>query len=107
MNFDEKTVQVVWEKGRAQDDKDSAEWRKDECGAWINRNQYGNEVSEFGWKIEAIAPGAPQTLENLRPYQHENTFNSATGQSHCQVTADRTGVPPTAIIDKPRNKTTG
>ena len=107
MKFDEKTVQTVWEKGRALNDKDSTEWRKDECGAWINHNQYGNEASEFGWKIEHIAPGAPQTAENLRPYQHENAFNQAAGQSHCRVTADREGVPPTARIDKPRNKSTG
>jgi hypothetical protein len=107
MEFDEKAVQAVWEKGRTLNNTDSTEWRKDECGAWIKRNQYGNQASEFGWKIEPIAPGNPQTPENLRPYQHENTFNTASGQQQCRVTADREGVPPTASIDKPRNKPAG
>ena len=104
MEFDDETVQSVWEKGRATNDKDSTEWRKDECGAWIRRDQYGNQVSEFGWKIENVASGTPQTIENLRPFQHENSFDRATGQQHCRITADREGMLPTASIDRPRNK---
>ena len=107
MEFNEETVQGAWEKGRATNDQDSTEWRKDECGAWIRRNLYGNQVSEFGWKIENVAPGKPQAIENLRPYQHENSFDKATGQRHCRVTADREGLPPTASIDRPRNKSAG
>lgn len=104
MEFNDETVQGVWEKGRATNDKDSNEWRKDECGAWIRCDLYGNQASEFGWKIENVAPGKPHALENLRPYQHENSFDKATGQPHCRVMADREGLPPTASIDRPRNK---
>lgn len=107
MKFDNETVQGVWEKGRATNDKDSSEWRKDECGAWINRDLYGNRVAEFGWKIENVAPGKPQKIENLHPYQHENAFDQATGQPRCRVTADRDGLPPTAGIDRPCNKSAG
>jgi hypothetical protein len=106
MEFDDKTVQGVWEKARATQDKDPTDWRKDECGAWIKRSQYGNQLSEFGWKIENITPGANPELKNLRPYQHENAFDKATGKPHCRVTADREGLAPTASIDTPRNTST-
>jgi len=107
MAFNDEIVQGIWEKARATLDKDPTEWRKDECGAWIYRSHYGNQVSEFGWKIENVRPGEQPELENLRPFQHENSFDKATGQPHCRVTADREGLSPTASIDTPRNKTAG
>ena len=107
MDFNNETVLGVWEKARATNDKDPTEWRKDECGAWINRNHYANLLSEFGWKIENVTPGEDPLLENLRPFQHENAYDKATGQAHCRVTADREGLPPTASIDTPRNKAAG
>jgi len=107
MDFNDETVQGVWEKARATNDKDPTEWRKDECGAWINRNHYANRLSEFGWRIENVMPGEDPVLNNLRPFQHENTFDRATGQAHCRITADREGLSPTASIDSPRNKTAG
>ena len=107
MEFNDETVQGVWEKARATNDKDPTDWRKDECGAWIKHSHYDNQVSEFGWKIENVTPGEHHALENLRPFQHENSFDEATGQSHCRVTADREGLSPTASIDTPRNKSAG
>jgi hypothetical protein len=104
MEFNDETVQGVWEKGRAMNDMDSNEWRMDECGAWIFRDQYGNGVSEFGWKIENVAPGKPHAVENLRPYQHDNSFDIGTGQRYCKVVADRENLLPSASTDKPRNK---
>ena len=104
MEFTNETVQSAWEKARATNDKDPTEWRKDECGAWINRSHYGNQVSEFGWKLENLRPGEDPKLENLRPFQHANSFDKATGQPHCRVTADREGLASTASIDTPRNK---
>jgi hypothetical protein len=107
MEFNNETVQGVWEKARATNDMDPNEWRKDECGAWIKYDQYGHQGSDFGWKIESVRPGEHQTLENLRPFQHENSFVLATGQPRCLVTADREGMSPTASIDTPRNKSAG
>lgn len=107
MEFNNETVQGVWEKARAMNDRDASEWRKDECGAWINHDKYGNKASEFGWKIESVTAGEQQTLENLRAYQHENSFVLDTGQPRCHVTADREGMSPTASIDTPRNKSAG
>ena len=104
MEFDNETVQSVWEKARATNDQNPDEWRKDECGAWIKFDQYGHQASEYGWKIESIKAGDQHKLENLRPFQHENSFVLATGQARCRITADREGISPTASIDTPRNK---
>ncbi len=104
MEFDNETVQSVWEKARATNDQNPDEWRKDECGAWIKFDQYGHQASEYGWKIESIKAGDQQKVENLRPFQHENSYVLATGQARCRITADREGISPTASIDTPRNK---
>jgi hypothetical protein len=34
---------------------------QDACGAWMRREHFGHEASEFGWKIERVAPGARRT----------------------------------------------
>lgn len=103
MEFDDKTVQAVWEKGRATNNRDSTEWRKDECGAWIRYDQY-NKSAEFGWKIVNVDPAASRSIEQLRPYHYENSYDTANKQQHCKVMADREGLPPTATVDEPRNK---
>ena len=54
MSFSEKTIQDVWEKGTVVAKYDSAKWRKDQCGAWISRSQYGNRDSQYGWEIDHI-----------------------------------------------------
>jgi hypothetical protein len=49
---------------------DPKDWRKDQCGAWIARNQYGNRNSRYGWEVDHIKPeseGGGDELSNLRP----------------------------------------
>ncbi|MGD8524876.1 MAG: hypothetical protein PVJ63_01410 [Thioalkalispiraceae bacterium] len=104
MKYSQEIVQAVWEKARGMNDHDASEWRKDECGAWIRRDQYGKEVSEFGWKIEAVTAEESPTVENLRAFQHQNSYLLDTREARCMVTADREGIAPTASIDTPRNK---
>jgi hypothetical protein len=69
-------IEAVWAHGRTLPEADSAEWRQDACGAWIRREHFGREDSEFGWKIEQIAAGA-QSAENLRPFQWRNGYDIA------------------------------
>ncbi len=105
MEFDGYIIQQVWEKCRATSDQDPTEWRKDECGAWVKRDHYGNEESEYGWKIANVSKGGPDELENLRPFHHANSFDIAVGRPKCHITADRSGVEqPTQHIDEPRNR---
>jgi hypothetical protein len=104
MAYSEETVQRVWEKARAMPERDPLEWRQDECGAWIQRPQYGSGSAEFGWKIENVSPGHPDEPENLRPFHRDNAFDRALGKSRCHVVADRDNIPPTAQVGTPRNK---
>jgi hypothetical protein len=93
MAYSDTIVSAVWEQhARAVPDQDRDEWRKDECGAWINRRHYGNTESEFGWKIENVSPGGTDTPDNLRPYHHENGYDVPGRKAHCLVSADAGGV---------------
>ena len=87
MAWSEDTIQKVWEKGRAVEGNDSAKWRKDECGAWIARNQYGNRDSQYGWEIDHISSGGSDTVSNLRPLQWRNNVDKSDGRLKCNVTA--------------------
>ncbi len=103
MEFSEEKIQQVWEKARGTLDQDSNVWRKDECGAWINRDQYGSEYSDYGWKIENVSLANSSAVENLRPFHRGNSFDRNVGQAKCHVTADRTGLEAREHIDQPRN----
>jgi hypothetical protein len=104
MAFNDETIDRVWQKARSMTEPTSELWRRDECGAWIRRDHYGSEHSEFAWKIENVSPGGPDVLENLRPFHRANGFDRATGHARCRVTADQTGVPVMEHIQEPRNR---
>lgn len=74
-DYSEKQLNEVWEKAKIvnQDSKD--EWRKDYAGAWINRNQYGNHDSTYGWDVDHAKPQSKNGADNLSnwvPLQWEN-----------------------------------
>lgn len=104
MGYSEQLIQQVWEKGRANTDISAELWREDECGAWINREHYGNTNSDFGWKIVNAAPGESDTLKNLRPFHHRNVYDLANQHAKCHVTADRTGLATFEHTFQPRNR---
>lgn len=73
--INEDTIQKIWEKARIVSGYDSNYIRKDPCGAWILRNDYGNNKSLFGWEIDHVYPesaGGRDDWDNLRPLQWEN-----------------------------------
>ena len=93
MGFSEDTVQKVWEKATVVSGNDPKHWRKDECGAWITRNQYGNRDNKYGWEIDHIKPesqGGGEELSNLRPLQWQNNAGKQTGRLTCPVSASGT-----------------
>ncbi len=104
MKYGEQIIQQVWEKARASGEIDSNVWREDECGAWIRREDYGRTDSEFGWRIVNVAPGAPDTPENLRAFHLLNVYDLANGQARCHVAGDRTGMPVFEHTFDPRNR---
>lgn len=92
-NFSDDTVQKVWEKGTVVPNNNPAVWRKDHCGAWINRNQYGNRNSDWGWEIDHItleSNGGSDNLSNLRPLQWENNASRQEKYWSCKITSSGT-----------------
>jgi hypothetical protein len=104
MELSGELIQRIWEKARGMTELSSELWRKDECGAWIKRDQYGHTHSEFGWKVENVSPGGPEVLENLRPFHHANGYDRAGRHEKCHVTADQASVPVTGHLREPRNR---
>lgn len=81
-------IQLVWEKGTCIVDNDSNIWRKDECGAWIQRSMHGDRTSQYGWEIDLISPHGPEEFSNLRPLHWKNCVGKGTGKLICRVTAN-------------------
>ena len=72
--FDTKVIEQVWNKGVIVDGYDQTLFRKDCCGAWIVKSEYG-KTGPFGWEIDHVFPqvkGGSEDLVNLRPMQWEN-----------------------------------
>lgn len=90
--FTEEQIQQVWEKAQTIDNQPKEKFRKDVCGAKIQRTNYKNESSHYGWEIDHIIPvcnGGKDNIENLQVLQWRN--NRAKGddetdpQKYCQV----------------------
>jgi hypothetical protein len=90
MSFTEDVINKVWMKGKAVAGNDPAVWRKDDCGAWMQRSQHGERGSKYGWEIDHISAGGSDAISNLRPLHWENNVAKSDGRLRCVVTSSGT-----------------
>jgi len=91
MSWTEEEIQAVWNKGHIVEGKDSNNFRKDDCGAWMRRTEHGGRNSIYGWEIDHIIPkanGGTDDIDNLRPLQWENNLARENNpEAPCVVTS--------------------
>ena len=91
MAFTDEIIQKVWDKATVIRNYDEKKFRKDQCKAWIVRNEYGNRKSDYGWEIDHITPvsaGGRDILSNLRPLHWENNLTKSDGRLICTTTSE-------------------
>ena len=76
-NWTEEEKREIWNKGEIVPGYDKNIWRKDQCGALIKWNCYGDRSSQTncGWEIDhrnPVANGGTDDLWNLDPLQWNN-----------------------------------
>lgn len=90
MGFTDDVIRQVWGKAQIVAGNRSNEWRKDQCGAWIGFQFYGDRNSQYGWEIDHMTPvdsGGTDGLSNLRSLQWENNASKQQGRLTCPITA--------------------
>lgn len=73
-DFPASTVNAAWDKGHHVPGYDPALVRKDLCGAFIRRTDYGG-ATDTGWEIDHVRPvsqGGADHIGNLQPLQWKN-----------------------------------
>lgn len=85
--FSDFMVQAVWMKGQIVPGADPNFRRKDSCGAWIDRDRYGDRSSQnnTGWEVDHINPNGGDDLSNLRPLQWYNNVAKSDGRLSCPI----------------------
>jgi len=94
-------IDSVWERGRVMPEADPQVWRQDACGAWMKREHFEREDSDFGWKMESLSSG---DSGSLRPFNVRNHYDIGAGRAQCHATADRSKVPAEKYASPPRNR---
>jgi hypothetical protein len=88
MNYAEDVILKVWQKGQIDEYNIPNNFRKDNCGAWIERTEYENTKSPFGWHIGKIDLDSDSgNITNLYPVHSKNNIRNQDGTINCKVTS--------------------
>jgi len=81
-------LDAIWSKASTVQGNDPSRWRKDECGAWIGKKEYGDRDSEYGWEIHHIDGNPDNNIpSNLLPLQWKNNLaRDKPNSKKCEVT---------------------
>jgi hypothetical protein len=89
--FNALTIMLVWNKAQQVPGFDPNVYRKDSCGAWIEKSSYGT-LGDYGWEVDHMKPVAKQgadDLTKLQPLHWRN--NRGKGDSYpnwsCSISA--------------------
>lgn len=84
-------IDAVWQKGTVVPGKDPSRIRKDACGAFIQRDLYGDTTENgLGWEVDHVHPvskGGSDDISNLQPLQWQNNRAKSDGLLQCPVKA--------------------
>lgn len=88
-SWSEADKKAIWDKAEiCGPSNETMGFRKDECGAWIKLDKYGDRSSDYGWEIDhikAVANGGNDSLGNLRPLHWKNNAVKQDGRLTCPV----------------------
>tara|TARA_R110001583_G_scaffold74156_5_gene205583 strand:+ start:9633 stop:10016 length:384 start_codon:yes stop_codon:yes gene_type:complete len=87
-DFSKKQEQAIWDNAQTDKNNDSNTIRKDCCGAWIQRDAYGDRDHIYGWEIDHAYPASKTEINeifNLRAMHWRN--NQSKGNDYPDYTA--------------------
>lgn len=95
-NWSNEEIQQIWEKAEIVVGYNPDIWRKDQCGAWIYRLNYGapsvgESHTSYKWQIDHIKPdskGGEDIVSNARPLQWYNNDSRQNGRLKTRITSD-------------------
>lgn len=66
----------IWNKGQVVPGSDPAIWRKDQCGAFIKWDKYGDRSDRYnnGWEIDYIKPDSNGGSYSIVMQDHYNAI---------------------------------